>query len=72
MSSIGESHGKVLRINTDGTTPRSNPFLSDEAADPTVYAVGIRDPQGMVFKPGTNDLLAVEKIFRANKPDNAV
>lgn len=41
--------GKVLRINTDGTIPRTNPFHLIAGADTSVYALGVRDPQGMVF-----------------------
>lgn len=70
--SLKSPNGKVLRINTDGTTPRSNPFLSDEAADPTVYAVGIRDPQGMVFKPGTQDLWIIENEPRGGDELNKI
>ena len=70
--SLKSPNGKVLRINTDGTTPRSNPFLSDETADPTVYAVGIRDPQGMVFKPGTQDLWIIENEPRGGDELNKI
>jgi glucose/arabinose dehydrogenase len=70
--SLKSPNGKVLRINTDGTTPRSNPFRSDETADPTVYAVGIRDPQGMVFKPGTQDLWIIENEPRGGDELNKI
>lgn len=65
-------NGKVLRINTDGTTPKSNPFLADEAADPTVYATGVRDPQGMAFKPGTQDLWIIENEPRGGDELNRI
>ncbi|HWR15389.1 MAG TPA: PQQ-dependent sugar dehydrogenase [Terriglobales bacterium] len=36
--------GKILRLNLDGT-PASNPFPQN----PYVYALGLRDPQGLAF-----------------------
>ena len=70
--SLKSPNGKVLHINTDGTTPKSNPFLKDETADPTVYAVGVRDPQGMVFKPGTQDLWIIENEPRGGDELNRI
>src|SRR4051812_48362958 len=37
--------GKVLRINTDGSVPRDNPFVGQAGARGEVYALGFRDPQ---------------------------
>lgn len=70
--SLKSPNGKVLHINTDGTTPKSNPFLADETADPTVYAKGIRDPQGMVFKPGTQDIWLIENEPRGGDELNQI
>lgn len=65
-------NGKVLHINTDGTSPKSNPFKADDANDPTVYALGIRDPQGMAFKPGTQDLWIIENEPRGGDELNRI
>ena len=70
--SLKSPNGKVLHINTDGTTPKSNPFLKDEAADPTIYALGVRDPQGMAFKPGTQDLWIIENEPRGGDELNRI
>ena len=48
--------GKVLRINTDGTIPKDNPFLSTPDADPALYAIGFRDQQGAALHPATGEL----------------
>ncbi len=69
---LKSANGKVLHINTDGTAPKSNPFLKDETADPTVWAVGVRDPQGMVFKPGTQDLWIIENEPRGGDELNRI
>jgi glucose/arabinose dehydrogenase len=70
--SMKSPNGKVLHINTDGTSPNSNPFLSNETADPTVYAVGVRDPQGMAFKPGTQDIWIIENEPRGGDELNRI
>jgi glucose/arabinose dehydrogenase len=43
--------GKVLRINTDGTIPRDNPFVGTPGARPEIFALGFRDPQGLAVDP---------------------
>ncbi|MBI1359894.1 MAG: PQQ-dependent sugar dehydrogenase [Alphaproteobacteria bacterium] len=58
--SLASPQGKVLRINTDGSIPKSNPYVGKTDADPSIYAVGFRDAQGLAFRPGTNQLWTVE------------
>jgi glucose/arabinose dehydrogenase len=70
--SLKSPNGKVLHINSDGTTPKSNPFLADDSADPTIYAKGVRDPQGMVFKPGTQDIWIIENEPRGGDELNRI
>jgi len=48
-------HGKILRINPDGSTPSDNPVLP-EGALPQIYAYGLRNPYRMTFTP-TGQLL---------------
>ena len=45
--------GKVLRINTDGTIPKDNPFVGKPGARGEIYALGFRDPQGLAINPKT-------------------
>lgn len=70
--SLKSANGKVLHINTDGTTPKTNPFVANADADPTIYAAGVRDPQGMAFKPGTNDLWIIENEPRGGDELNHI
>ena len=48
--------GKVLRINTDGSIPKDNPFVGRPGARPEIYALGFRDSQGMAIHPRTGML----------------
>lgn len=46
-------HGKVLRLNPDGSVPGDNPFVGDPAAHDAIYSYGHRNPQGIAVHPGT-------------------
>ncbi len=39
--------GKTIRINTDGSVPPDNPFVDDESANPAIFTLGHRNPQGL-------------------------
>jgi Glucose/sorbosone dehydrogenases len=45
--------GKILRINTDGSIPEDNPFPGSP-----VYALGLRNPQGLAWNLNNNALYA--------------
>lgn len=47
--------GKILRINKDGTVPKTNPFKNN----PT-YSMGHRNPQGIAWNPKTKMLYNTE------------
>lgn len=40
--------GKVIRINTDGSVPKDNPFVGKAGHLPEIYSYGHRNPQGLV------------------------
>jgi len=42
--------GKILRLNLDGSIPDDNPTFAGVRSH--VYAIGLRNPQGLVFGPG--------------------
>jgi glucose/arabinose dehydrogenase len=58
--------GKILRINSDGTTPRGNPFGSP------VYSYGHRNPQGLDWHPTSGDLWAPEHGATGNDEVNVI
>jgi glucose/arabinose dehydrogenase len=49
-------HGKVLRLNSDGSTPLDNPFPSGNAAQRRIWAYGLRNPYTLAVQPGTGRL----------------
>jgi aldose sugar dehydrogenase len=44
---LANLHGKVLRVNPDGSIPGDNPFTGSP-----VFTYGHRNPQGIAFAPG--------------------
>jgi len=56
----GSHYGKLLRLNTDGTVPRDNPFVGRAGYQPEIYSMGHRNQLGLAFHPVTGDLWATE------------
>jgi aldose sugar dehydrogenase len=52
--------GKVLRINTDGSIPKDNPFIATIDANPAIWALGFRDVHSAVIHPRTGELWVAE------------
>ena len=46
-------HGKILRINSDGSVPPGNPFTSGSAQRQRVWEYGMRNPYTLSIQPGT-------------------
>ncbi len=53
---LDRHHGKILRLNDDGSVPADNPFRDRANAAPEIYAYGVRNPQGMTLHPETGEL----------------
>ena len=51
-------YGKIVRINRDGSVPKSNPFVDGDA--PEVFSYGHRNVQGVTLHPETGDVWAME------------
>lgn len=50
-------HGKLLRINKDGSVPAGNPFTSGSAQRQRVWAYGLRNPYTFAIHPTTGRIL---------------
>jgi len=57
---LGSPVAKVHRLHRDGSIPEDNPFVNSEGALPSIYSLGNRNIQGMVFHPETGVLWATE------------
>jgi glucose/arabinose dehydrogenase len=64
--------GKVLRINTDGSVPKDNPFAGKGDARGEIFALGFRDPQGLAIQPRTGHLFTSEHGPRGGDEVNEV
>ncbi len=66
--SVGERHeqtpaqdmatdkGKIVRVRDDGSVPEDNPFVGRPGARPEIFALGVRNPQGLFVDPATGAL----------------
>ncbi|WP_036746421.1 PQQ-dependent sugar dehydrogenase [Paenibacillus sp. UNC451MF] len=59
--------GKILRIHTDGTIPKDNPFPGSP-----VYSLGHRNPQGLAWHPETGKLFSTEHGQTAHDEVNLI
>ena len=48
---LDNHHGKVVRLNKDGSVPRDNPFVGRAGALPEIWSYGHRNPQGATLAP---------------------
>lgn len=49
-------HGKIIRINPDGSVPGGNPFTSGSAQRQRIWVYGMRNPYTLAIQPGTGKL----------------
>ena len=54
------THGKVIRINPDGSIPSDNPFADGTAGNPAVWSYGHRNSQGLFFDTASGTLWGTE------------
>lgn len=52
--------GKIVRINTDGSIPKDNPFVGRTDALPEIWSYGHRNVQGAFLHPVTGELWELE------------
>lgn len=57
---LDNHHGKVVRINPDGSLPRDNPFTGRAGALPETWSIGHRNIQAMALNPATGALWLAE------------
>lgn len=57
---LTKPNGKIHRIHRDGTIPKDNPFRLKKDIMDSIYAYGVRNPQGLAFHPVTDQLWEAE------------
>jgi aldose sugar dehydrogenase len=64
--------GKVHRMTDTGNVPADNPTLPGNAAPTTLFAYGLRNPQGLALHPTTGELWETEHGARGGDEVNLI
>jgi glucose/arabinose dehydrogenase len=59
-STLSSPWGKIHRLTGTGGIPTDNPVLPGQSTAGTIYAYGIRNPQGMIINPTTGGIWETE------------
>jgi glucose/arabinose dehydrogenase len=62
--------GKIVRINTDGSIPKDNPFVGKDGALAEIWSIGHRNIQSAALHPATGELWEVEHGTRGGDEIN--
>ncbi|MCZ4222058.1 PQQ-dependent sugar dehydrogenase [Pedobacter rhodius] len=57
---LNSSLGKILHLTKEGKPVPNGPFASKTDARPEIYALGLRNPDGLAINPQTGDLWEAE------------
>jgi glucose/arabinose dehydrogenase len=55
---LNTAHGKIIHITPEGSPVSTNPWIDDNQVSFEVYALGLRNSQGLAIDPLTNTLYA--------------
>lgn len=69
---LSKPNGKIHRVHDDGRIPTDNPFVRDRRALDTIWAYGIRNPQGLDLHPGTGEIWESEHGPRGGDEINLI
>ncbi|MBU3665388.1 MAG: PQQ-dependent sugar dehydrogenase [Chthoniobacterales bacterium] len=58
--SLSSVTGKIHRLRDDGAVPPDNPFVATPGAMPSIWAYGVRNPQGLVYDTASARLWETE------------
>lgn len=53
---LGSNLGKIVRINSDGSIPKDNPFVNQPGARADIWTLGHRNPLGAAINPSSKEL----------------
>lgn len=57
---LADHAGSLIRINSDGSVPKDNPFTGRAGARPEIYTYGNRNIQGIAMHPQSREIWTVE------------
>ncbi|MGH8003457.1 MAG: PQQ-dependent sugar dehydrogenase [Limisphaerales bacterium] len=60
VQDLSNDFGKIVRINSDGSIPKDNPFVGKRGTRPEIWSVGHRNVQCAALHPETGQLWTVE------------
>jgi glucose/arabinose dehydrogenase len=60
VQNLGAGIGKIMRVNSDGSVPRDNPFVGRAGVLPEIWSYGHRNAQAAALHPETGTLWTVE------------
>jgi len=69
---LSADNGKIVRINTDGSIPKDNPFASRKGARGEIWTLGHRNPEGLAIRPSDGSLWDVEHGAKGGDEINIV
>ena len=62
--------GKIVRLNSDGSIPKDNPFVGKEGVRPEIWSIGHRNVQAAALHPTTGELWEIEHGTRGGDEIN--
>jgi len=62
--------GKIVRINSDGTIPKDNPFVGKDGVRPEIWSFGHLNVEAATLNPATGELWEVEHGTRGGDEIN--
>ena len=72
VQQMDKLQGKIVRINSDGSIPKDNPFVGTAGARPEIWSLGHRNVQAAAINPATGELWEVEHGTRGGDELNIV
>ncbi len=60
VQELNNDHGKIHRLNDDGSVPKDNPFVNQAGANASIWSYGHRNPQGLVYDAATDRVWGIE------------
>jgi glucose/arabinose dehydrogenase len=62
--------GKIVRLNSDGSVPKDNPFVGKEGVRPEIWSLGHRNVEAAALHPTTGELWETEHGARGGDEIN--